>query len=121
MTPASVSDATQSNLEICEALEKALSGDIGETVAAHERMILKYYGDVHLQATKSFDSAKRVAQVGFGVLIATLLYTLIFDALAHFNMAGMKVDTSNLLTVGSIGVISGVLIEFIAGINFWLY
>jgi hypothetical protein len=121
VTPSSFSDAMQSKLETCDALEKALCGDLAETVAAHERMILKYYGDVHLQATKSFDSAKRVSQVGFGVLIATLLYTLVFDALAHFNMPGMKVDTSNLLTVGGIGVISGVLIEFIAGINFWLY
>jgi TRADD-N domain-containing protein len=121
VTPSSVSDAMQSKLETCDALEKALTGDLAETVAAHERMILKYYGDVHLQATKSFDSAKRVSQVGFGVLIATLVYTLVFDALAHFNMPGVKVDTSNLLTVGGIGVISGVLIEFIAGINFWLY
>ena len=56
------------------------------------------------------------------MLILTLLYTLTFDALAHFNMGIPEAGVSaNLLTVGGIGVISGVLIEFIAGINFWLY
>lgn len=51
-----------------------------------------------------------------------MLYTLTFDALAHFNMGIPEAGVSaNLLTVGGIGVVSGVLIEFIAAINFWLY
>jgi len=33
----------------------------------------------------------------------------------------MKVNSGDLLKVSSIGVVSGVLIEFIAGVNFWLY
>jgi hypothetical protein len=86
MDPSTVSAATQSKLETCDELQKALAGNIGETVAAHERMILTYYGDVQKQAEESFNSAERAALIGFGVLILTLLYTLTFDALAHFNM-----------------------------------
>jgi len=121
MNPPVVSPETQSKLETCDELQKALSGNMGETVAAHVRMILKYYDDVHKQATRSFNSAKSVALIGFGVLIATLVYTLAFDALSHFNVPSMKVNSGDLLKVSSIGVVSGVLIEFIAGVNFWLY
>jgi Cyanobacterial TRADD-N associated 2-Transmembrane domain len=121
MNSSTVSAATQSKLETCDELQKALAGNIGETVAAHERMILKYYADVQKQAEESFNSAKRAALIGFGVLIATLLYTLTFDALSHFEISKMKVSSEDWLKVSSIGVVSGVLIEFIAAINFWLY
>lgn len=102
----------------CDELEDALAGNLGKTVSAHERMILQYYRDVQQQAIQSFGAAKRVAWIGFGVLIGTLLYALVFDALGHFDMLS---GSRNLLTVGGIGVVSGVLIEFIAGVNFWLY
>jgi hypothetical protein len=121
MNPPSVPAVTPSDSEICEKVKKGLSGDIGDTVAAHSEMILKYYKDVQDQAIESFSSAKRVALIGFGVLLLTLLYTLVFDALGHFDVPRMKIASKDLLTVASIGVVSGVLIEFIAAINFWLY
>jgi hypothetical protein len=105
----------------CDELENALSGNLAKTVSAHEKMILQYYQDVQQQATQSFRAAKMVAWVGFGVLIGTLVYVLVFDALAHLNMLHESSVPKNLLTVGGIGVVSGVLIEFIAGVNFWLY
>ena len=108
-------------LKVCHELRHALSGQIGDIVAKHEEMILHYYGDVQKQAMESFDSAKKVSKIGFCVLIATLAYTLVFDALAHFNMAYFTTSPKNSLTVGGIGVVSGLLIEFIAGVNFWLY
>jgi hypothetical protein len=120
-------------IKTCDQLESALEGGLGDTVSAHERMILHYYRDVQEQADQSFRAAKTAAWVGFGVLIMTLVYSLVFDALAHFDMLDSRSDTTkasaiagdsvpaNLRTVGGIGVVSGVLIEFIAGINFWLY
>jgi hypothetical protein len=107
-------------LKVCKELKAALSGDIGDIVAKHEEMILHYYRDVQKRATEGFDSAKKVSKIGFGVLIATLAYTLVFDALAHFKMPYFT-SPENTLTVGGIGVVSGLLIEFIAGVNFWLY
>ena len=107
--------------EECDHLKTGLEGTLAETVSAHEKMILRYYEDVQQQATQSFSAAKAAAGVGFSVLILTLIYCLIFDALAHYGMAGDTNAPKNLLTVGGIGVVSGLLIEFIAGINFWLY
>src|SRR5437879_7848307 len=105
----------------CDELENALTGNLAKTVSAHEKIILQYYQDVQQQATQSFEAAKMVAWIGFGVLIVTLVYVLVFDALAHLNMLQDTSVPKNLLTVGGIGVVSGVLIEFIAGINFCLY
>ena len=83
-------------------------------------MILDYYEDVLEQAQKSFNAAKRVATIGFVVLIVTVLYLLVVDALSHMVIPGLHVSEPS-LKVGSIGVLSGALIEFIAGINFVLY
>jgi len=68
----------------------------------------------------SFKAATTVAWVGFTVLIATLGYVLTFDALNRFHFRGLSTD-SKYLTVEGVGVVSGILIETIAGINFWLY
>lgn len=105
----------------CDEFKLALKEDIGDIVAKHEEMILQYYRDVQKQAKQSFDSAEKVARIGFNVLIATLVYTLVFDALAHLPWKIFSSNPRNTLTVGGIGVISGLLIEFIAGVNFWLY
>jgi hypothetical protein len=107
--------------DLCDKLRTALAGDIGEIVNAHEQMIVSYYGDVKRQAEQSFRSAKGVAMVGFVVLIATLAYTVLFDALGRFNMPRVQPTLKGSLTVGGIGVVSGLLIEFIAAVNFWLY
>ena len=108
-------------LEVCKELKPALSGDIGDVVAKHEEMILQYYSDVQDQAQQAFRSAKMVSRIGFGVLIATLTYTLVFDALSRFHWTNLIETPKGTLTTASIGLISGVLIEFIAGVNFWLY
>jgi hypothetical protein len=103
----------------CEKVGIALNtGNLGDTVREHESLILQYYGDVQEQAKRSFDTAIRIAQIGFGVLIATLAYAVLFDALRRFFPSQMG-ETS--FTVTGIGVVSGVLIEFIAGIAFVLY
>jgi hypothetical protein len=108
-------------LEICKELKPALSGDIGDVVAKHEEMILHYYSDVQDQAQQSFLSAKIVSRIGFAVLIATLTYTLVFDALSRLHWTSLMEMPTGTLTTASIGLVSGVLIEFIAGVNFWLY
>lgn len=104
----------------CEELGASIDeGKIGDIVAKHEKLILHYYQDVQDQAQRSFTAAGSVAQIGFWVLIGTLLYTLIFDGLGRFGIGDGMTGIS--LTVGGIGVVSGVLIEFIAAITFWLY
>jgi hypothetical protein len=114
-------DSIQRKRELCDQLKSALGGDIGEIVDKHGKMILAYYDDVQKQAGQSFRSAERVAKIGFWVLIVTLGYTLLFDALGRFNMPWFQPTLKGSLTVGGIGVVSGLLIEFIAAINFWLY
>ena len=111
----------RARFKMCDDLRSALQGDIGEIVAKVEKMILAYYGDVQAQATKSFESAKVVSKIGFGVLIATVGYALLTDFIARFHMWGHGTDSGTSLTIGGIGIVSGFLIEFIAGVNFWLY
>jgi hypothetical protein len=62
--------------------------------AAHERMILQCYEDVQQHATQSFEAAKRVSVGGFCVLIMTLLYTRVSDALAHFKIWGLETNSA---------------------------
>jgi len=118
----SASDPIQrdNNLETaCADLIGAMNeGKIGDIVAKHETLILHYYKDVQDQAKQSFGTAKSVSKIGFWVLISTLAYVLIFDALSHFRLPNM---TGGSLTVAGVGVASGILIEFIAGVSFWLY
>lgn len=105
----------------CRELKDAINeGSLGDILDKFERLILRYYEDVQKQAMSSFEAATTVAWVGFAVLIATLAYVLVFDGLNHFRIgvAGPGVKS---MTVEGVGVISGVLIEAIAGINFWLY
>jgi hypothetical protein len=101
--------------EVGEAIDK---GKIGEIVAKHEKLILQYYGDVQDQAKRSFDTALKFAKIGFGVLIGTLLWVLFFDVLARFQIGGM---TEASFKVASMGVVSGIFIEFIAAVAFVLY
>lgn len=107
--------------QACDELGDAMdTGTVGDIVKRHEKLILQYYEDVQRQAKQSFESAKYVARIGFWVLIATLAYTLIFDALARIQIPGL-VMTQPSIAVVSMGAVSGALIEFIASINFWLY
>ena len=104
--------SVQQKRQNCDELKVAMTGSIGDIVSAHEKMILQYYADVQQQAKQSFDAAKIVAALGFIVLIATLVY--IFWLVWHPKISGS-------ITVATVGTVSGVLIEFIAAINFWLY
>jgi hypothetical protein len=108
-------------LAICDSLREAVdAGHVGEIVAKHEKLILDYYKDVLEQAQKSFASAKSTAKIGFWVLIGTLAYVLLIDVLVHIHLPGFAMSEPS-LKVGGIGIVSGALIEFIAGVNFWLY
>jgi hypothetical protein len=104
----------------CEEVGIALdSGKIGEIVAKHEKLIMQYYGDVQVQAKRSFDSANFAAKLGFWMLVGTLVYALVFDGLYRLNVAPAMTDSS--LSVAKVGIVSGALIEFIAAVAFWLY
>jgi hypothetical protein len=110
---ASISDKQKT----CREMGDALAGDIGDIVAKHEVMILEYYQDVQTQAKQSFDSADKVARYGFWVLIATLGYVFVTD---FIRILGYSMTYST-ITVAQVGVISGFLMECIAGVQFWLY
>jgi hypothetical protein len=112
----SLSDSTRE--KDCEALGKACDGSLGDIVTVHARIICRYYDDVLAQAQESFKSAKLVATVGFAVLIFTGCYVLAIDINSRFSNTS-KSEPPN--TVANVGLISSALIEFIAGINFWLY
>lgn len=106
--------------QTCEEVGRALNtGGIGDIVAKHEKLIGHYYEDVRDQARQSFRTAERAAKLGFTVLIITVVYALVFDALARFSIADMRSEGS--FTIAGIGLVSGALIEFIAGIAFMLY
>jgi hypothetical protein len=113
-------DSTARKRQACEELGLAIeSGGLGDIVEKHESLILQYYVDVQDQARQSFAAARSVARIGFWVLLATLLYVFVFDALGRFGRASSSAGMP--ITVASVGVVSGALIEFIAAINFWLY
>jgi len=106
--------------QACDELQESVEqGNLGDIVAKLERLILRYYADVLLQANQSFFSARRVAWVGFAVLAVTLAYALVFDALTRFGLLDPATDKA--MTVEKVGIVSAMLVEFIAGINFWLY
>jgi hypothetical protein len=104
----------------CDQLGEAVdNGSMGAIVAKHEKMILGYYEDVKEQANKSFRVAQAAAVVGFAVIIFSLIYLLSFDAMNRFSIGNPRFD--NVLTISSMSLISGALIEFIAAIAFVLY
>jgi TRADD-N domain-containing protein len=107
---------------ICNELSVALEkGGIGDIVDKHQQLIDSYYRDVLSQATQSFTSAKKVATIGFAVLIATVVYMVATDVLSRLTLNGQPMMAAPSIQVGAFGTISGVLIEFIAAINFVLY
>lgn len=107
----------------CDELNDAIDrGGMGDIVAKHEALILHYYHDVQDQAKQSFVTARVAATVGFGVLIAVLVYALVFDALGRLQIGSLTAAGDNTsLMVAKIGVVSGALMEFIAAVAFWLY
>jgi hypothetical protein len=114
-----LSQAKTEKQKACDKVGSALnSGKLGDTVREHEKLIMQYYEDVQEQAKRSFNTAILISKIGFGVLIVTLVYALVFDG-AHRFFPDRLAESS--FTVTSIGVVSGALIEFIAAVAFWLY
>ena len=105
---------------VCDGVGKAVkNGNVGDIVAKHQELILQYYEDVQRYASESFKAAKVVASIGFAVLILTWIYIVGLD-FAHVRATptGMQALVN---PPALFGTTSALLIEFIAGVNFWLY
>ena len=90
-------------IDWCPAGIRTPNRDIGDVAAKHEEMSLQYYNDVQDQAQQSFLSAKLVSRIGFGVLIATLAYTLVFGALSRLHWTSLMEMPKGTLTTACIG------------------
>jgi len=106
----------------CEELGFALDNDknIGKTVDNVQKLILRYYNDVRDQATLSFRSAKRMAISGFILLVVTVVYVIFMDLMRHIP-ASWFTDKQGGMNVGAVGLISGAVMEFIAGTQFLMH
>ncbi len=106
----------------CDGIGVAVNGDVGTMVETVQKLILQYYMDVARQASESFSSAKRVSLLGFGLLAATVIYIVVVDAIGHINPSWFKSEPElKGITVGTIGLVAGGIVEGIAGMQFWLY
>jgi hypothetical protein len=106
----------------CDAVGAAVDQPgVGDTAATVQRLIMRYYNNVRSQAIESFDSAKRVALFGFVLLVLTVLYVVMIDFLSHLKLAWFVQPEKEGMNVGAIGLISGVVVEVIAGTQFVLY
>jgi hypothetical protein len=104
----------------CEAVGAAVSnGDIGGTLTAVQKLILRYYDNVRGQADESFQSAKKVALFDFVLLVITVAYVIFMDLMPHISTR--FVQHAGGIGVGAIGLIDSSVIEVIAGIQFVLY
>jgi hypothetical protein len=111
-----------SALRNCEALGKALGdGGLAETVEEVQNLILRYYNNVREQAAESFSAAKRVATIGFVLLIVTTAYVILTDLLLHIPASGFVERELGGMNVGAIGLIAAGIVEAIAGTQFVLY
>jgi hypothetical protein len=109
--------------EACHELSEAMNGpDIGQIVAKTERLILHYYEDVQNQAVQSFNSAKVAAYVGFVVLLVSIGYLVVVDYLILMGQISPPADAAaGRMDIAWVGVASGFIVEFIAGVNLFLY
>src|SRR5262249_35063651 len=106
----------------CDAVGQAVDQPgVGQTAATVQRLIMRYYNNVRRQAIDSFVSAKRVALFGFVLLIVTVLYVVSIDFLSHLKLAWFAQPEKEGMNVGAIGLISGAVVEAIAGTQFVLY
>jgi hypothetical protein len=106
----------------CHELREAMNGpDIGQIVAKTEKLILHYYEDVQNQAVQSFRSAKVAAYVGFGVLLVSIGYLVTVDFLMLIGQITRPPNEASRMDIAWVGVASGFIVEFIAGVNLFLY
>jgi hypothetical protein len=107
--------------EHCLELGEAVSShNVGDTTAKVQQLIMQYYLDVQGQATESFKSAKAVALLGFALFAATISYVIFTDLMPHIHQSWFTA-TKEGMGVGAIGLISGSVVELIAGTQFFLY
>lgn len=107
--------------EKCSALGEAVSShSVGDTTARVQQLIMQYYQDVQGQSTQSFESAKRVALLGFLLFAVTVVYLIFVDLMPHIPQSWFKPNQGG-VGVGAIGLISGSVVELIAGTQFFLY
>jgi hypothetical protein len=105
----------------CLALGAAVSShNVGDTTAKVQQLIMQYYQDVQGQSTQSFKSAKSVALLGFALFAATISYLIFTDLMPHIRQSWFR-TTEGGMGVGTIGLISGSVVELIAGTQFFLY
>jgi hypothetical protein len=122
-----VSDAqmgapTLRKIEACHELSEAMNGpDIGQIVAKTEKLILHYYEDVQHQAVQSFKAAKVAAYVGFVVLLVSIGYLITVDFLILIGQITRPANEATRMDIAWVGVASGFIVEFIAGVNLFLY
>lgn len=119
-TPREITSETRdAMLRACRGIAGAMNAqDVGAIAAAHHELILQYYEDVQNQANKSFVTACSSARWGFYVLIATIAIVVVLDTLSRIPNLKMSGGSGAVVLVG---LVSGGLIEGIAGIAFWLY
>lgn len=103
--PPTIISNTFTYVDALDRLSRAESGNVQE-IAASQIQLLKSFYDLALeQAKRSFKWALVSAGIGLGFLIAAVTF-LLFD---------------KNLNVAVVSVISGALVEVIAGVNFYLY
>ena len=109
-------------IKACHELSEAMNGpDIGQIVAKTEKLILHYYEDVQAQAVQSFRSAKVAAYVGFVVLLVSIGYLVLVDLLILTGQVTRPANDASTMDIAWVGVASGFIVEFIAGVNLILY
>ena len=88
-------------LAMCDEVAHTQPGDTQKMASLLQKMILRYYEDVLLQAKQSFRSA----------LGAAILGTLFFGLAVWMKDDGMV----------NAGLVAGAIVSVISGVNFWLY
>jgi hypothetical protein len=88
-------EESEERQKLCDEVGAAINqGTLGEIVAKHERLILKYYEDVLQQANQSFELARSIARMGFYVLVSSLICAILIDILHRFKMVGDQTGDS---------------------------
>ena len=93
-------------LQDCKEIARTEPGDAHRIGSLLQEMIVRYYGDVRSQAQHSFLAALVVATVGVLLFIGAIWLAM---------LSGDKAKA------GVVAGVAGGLMEFISGINFYLY
>src|SRR5215217_4702711 len=93
-------------------LEKYATDDVHKAVVAQLNLLDTYYNTALGQAKQSFNSALISAAVGLAFFLVAVAVLLV----QPFILPGQPLDTIALLSV-----LSGAIVEVVAGINFYLF